>query len=407
MGDILFLAHRVPFPPNRGDKIRAHHLLRKLAEIAPVHVGCFADSDEDRAAIGELSAIAASHCVVDRTKPLVLAGVEAICTRRPVSLTAFSSHTLSDWTRRMLTSGRIDKVVIFSGQMGQFLPGDWDGKVVIDLCDVDSAKFENFADNGDRVWLNRREGRLLAREEERLARRADATVLISAQEADLFASRLSEPGCANIAVIGNGIDAAAFDPTSIKPCPELAGAKGPHLVFTGQMDYPPNEAAAQWAATQLMPLLRERLPDACLHVVGRRPRAALRALDGRDGLRVWGEVPDIRPFLAAADCVVVPLAIARGVQNKVLEAMAMARPVLLTPQSATGIAARDAEHWQLADLDPSQMAAKAADLLARPEVAAETGQRARQFVLDHHDWQAMLVPLANLLEGGRASRHAA
>ena len=397
MGDILFLAHRVPFPPNRGDKIRSANLLRKLATIGPVHVGCFAENEEDRAGAAELAELAASHSVVDRTKPLVLAGVEAVLAGKPVSLTAFHSTRLDDWVRETIAARDISTIVIFSGQMGQYVPASFGGRVIIDLCDVDSAKFGNYAANGQRVWLNRREERLLACEEERLAHRADATVLISAEEAQLFLSRLQEPSKAHVQVIGNGIDSRFFDPAVITPHAEITARPGPHFVFTGQMDYPPNEAAALWTVDHFLPEIRASYPDAEFHVVGRNPTRRLLAREGTPGLTVWGEVPDVRPFLAAASCVAAPLQIARGIQNKVLEAMAMARPVMATPQAATGIYAKDGLHWLVSESEPSGMVGRLEVILTDPEAAEKMGKEARQFVVDQYTWEAMLSPLDALV----------
>lgn len=406
MPGILFLAHRVPFPPDRGDRIRSHHLLKALANLAPVHVGCFGEGDAE--AERALAAVAASRCVVPRSKPLPLAGVEAVLSGKPVSLTAFHSRTLERWVRETIARERIEAIVVFSGQMGQYVPGDFAGPVVIDLCDVDSAKFESYAAAGERKWLYGREARLLAREEERLGRRADATILISEAEAALYRSRLSAPGIAQVRVMGNGIDAGFFDPALVARHPELAGTAGPHFVFTGQMDYRPNERAALWVIEALLPRLRARHPGACFHVVGRNPTRSLMAEDGAPGVRIWGAVPDVRPFIAAADAVLAPLLIARGVQNKVLEAMAMARPVVLTPDAATGIAAEDGEHWLVSPPDPEVMAAHIADLLANPAAAARIGAAARDFVLHRHGWDAMLAPLGGLVgRRGEGRRHAA
>lgn len=400
MGEILFLAHRVPFPPNRGDKIRSAHLLKKLASLAPVHVGCFAETDEDRAATADVARLAASHCVANRGKPLVLAGAQAVLAGKPVSLTAFHSARLARWVRDTMASRPITTIVIFSGQMGQYIPDRFDGRVVIDLCDVDSAKFEGYAAAGQRVWLNTREARLLSREEERLARRADTTILISENEAELFKSRLQFPSMANVEVMGNGIDAKTFDPSTITPHPALSARPGPHFVFTGQMDYPPNEQAALWAIGSFWAAFQHDHPAAEVHIVGRNPTAALKRMGAREGVTVWGEVPDVRPFIAAASCVIAPLTIARGVQNKVLEAMAMERPVLLTPEAATGIAAKDGEHWMLCDAEPEDMGERVEALLADPDAARRMGRAARQFVLENHDWDAMLSPLEDWIDLG-------
>lgn len=397
MSEILFLAHSVPFPPNRGDKIRAYHLLRKLASLGPVHLGCLSENAEDRGSISEIDQVAASHCVSNRLKPLILAGVEAVLAGKPVSLTAFHSARLEKWVRKTIAQRPISAIVVFSGQMGQYIPEGFAGPVVVDLCDVDSAKFESYAEAGERVWLNAREARLLAMEEERLARRADATVLISKAEAALFRSRLQAPFISDLKVIGNGIDARLFDPAAVLPHPRLDPSRGPHFVFTGQMDYRPNEAAALWAIEHFLPAIRGAHQTARLHIVGRNPTPALRAKDGAEGLSIWGEVPDVKPFLASATCVVAPLLIARGVQNKVLEAMAMARPVVLTPDAAAGIDAIDGEHWIESPADAQTMCSRIEPFLAQPDKAAATGKSAREFVLEHHAWDAMLAPLSDLV----------
>lgn len=413
MGGILFLAHRVPFPPDRGDRIRSHHLLKALLGLGPVHVGCFGEGDAG--ADAALTRAAASACIAPRTKPLPLAGAEAVLLGKPVSLTAFGSRTLAAWVRETIAREGIEAIVVFSGQMGQYVPDDFTGRVVIDLCDVDSAKFQSYADAGERVWLNAREARLLAREEQRLGARADATILISEAEAALYRSRLAVPQKVNVAVIGNGIDAAFFDPAAAAPHPDIAGAAGPHFVFTGQMDYRPNEQAALWVIEALLPALRARMAGAAFHIVGRNPTARLMAHHGKAGVHVWGAVPDVRPFIAAADAVLAPLLIARGVQNKVLEAMAMARPVVLTPEAATGIAAADGVHWLVSPPDAEAMAQRIAALIGAPEAASRMGAAARAFVLSHHGWDAMLAPLGPLIagegkgegEGGGGQRHAA
>ncbi|MEM7700443.1 MAG: TIGR03087 family PEP-CTERM/XrtA system glycosyltransferase [Pseudomonadota bacterium] len=407
MSEILFLAHRVPFPPNRGDKIRSHHLLRKLATIAPVHVGCFSESAEDRASVGEVDVISASHCVIQRSKSLVLAGAQAVLTGQPVSLTAFRSAKLDEWVRRTLATRPISTIFVFSGQMGQYIPDDFQGRVIIDLCDVDSAKFENYAAAGDGVWLNSREARLMSDEEERLAKRCDATLLITQAEAELFRSRLTDPTGVRVEVIGNGIDAGSFGPLSANSHTQLTLEHGPHFVFTGQMDYRPNESAALWAIQSFLPEARKRHPGAQFHVVGRNPTAELLKHKDSPGVRIWGEVPDVRPFVASATCVLAPLQIARGVQNKVLEAMAMARPVLLTPQAATGIDAVDGRDWMVEGDDAAAMLDRFDALMAKPVAAERMGEAARAFVLANHAWDAMLVPLGALVRPVEEARDAA
>ena len=409
-GEILFLAHRMPFPPNRGDKIRSHHILKALAELAPVHVGAFADAASDWDHEAELRELAASLCLVERRKPLALAAGEALFRREPVSLAAFRDRQLSIYVARTLAAHPIDTIYGFSGQMGQYVPASFTGRVVIDLVDVDSAKFEAYAaaKSWPLSWPHAREARLLAAEEERLAHRADRTLLVSEAEAELLRSRLVDPAGAQVLALRNGIDAGFFDPATVAPDPSLADARGPHFVFTGQMDYTPNIAAVRRVSDFILPAIRQHHPCAQFHVVGRAPTREVLALDWQDGVRVWGEVADVRPFLAAADLVVVPLAIARGVQNKVLEAMAMARPVVLTPGAATGIQATDDTHFAVEESD-TQLAARILRLLERPEAARAMGDAARKFVVERLGWPAMLAGLPGLLGrmAAERERHAA
>jgi len=404
-GEILFLAHRLPFPPDRGDKIRSHHVLKALAQLAPVHVACLSETASDRAHEGELAAIAASHCLADRAKPLPLAGLEALARREPVSLSAFRHPELQAYVKRRLHERPIDTIYVFSGQMGQYVPKGWKDRLVVDLVDVDSAKFEAYAaeKSWPMRWVNAREGRLLRTEEARLARMADHTLLVSEAEAALFRSRLGDDNAADIVALGNGIDFAAFDPVRWTPHPALAASPGPHLVFTGQMDYPPNIAAARRVAQGILPEIRSQHPQAQFHVVGRAPVAELQALDGQGGVRVWGEVTCVQPFLAAADLVLAPLLIARGVQNKVLEAMAMARTVLLSSHAAAGIGAVDGEHLAVEDND-ALLVARALELLSAPDRRAAMGAAARRFVVERMSWPAMLAPLPALLGRGGDSQ---
>ncbi|GGD93338.1 glycosyl transferase [Tsuneonella deserti] len=397
MGEILFIAHRIPFPPDRGDKIRSHHLLKALARLGPVHVATLGETEADFAAEPMLAKVAASYCLAGRRANLPLAGLRALIAGEPVSLAAFFSPRLRKWIDHTLSARPIEAIFVFSGQMGQYVPASYAGRVVVDLCDVDSAKFEAYAAKGSppRRWIDAREGRLLAAEEARLARRASTTLLVSEAEAALFRGRAGS-GAVNVRALGNGVDATFFHPDVVEPHSALAAAPGPNLVFTGQMDYPPNIAAAERTARDLMPSVRAVYPQARFHVVGRAPSAQVRSLEGLHGTRVWGEVPDVRPFVAAANLVIAPLTIARGIQNKVLEAMAMARPVLLTPAAAEGIGGSDGIHYAVGE-DNASLAAHVLRLLDDPPARHAMGVAARHFVIESMSWDAVLAPLAEMV----------
>ncbi|WP_232491992.1 TIGR03087 family PEP-CTERM/XrtA system glycosyltransferase [Novosphingobium kaempferiae] len=402
MGEILFLSHRIPFPPDRGDKIRSHHILKALASLAPVHVATFFDDADDQRCEPDLAATAASYRLVERSKPLPVAGLEALASGRALSLAAFHDKRLESYVRDVLETRDIDAIYVFSGQMAQYIPEDFRGRVIADLVDVDSAKFDAYAAKGRgfRSWMEKREGRLLRVEEARIAAKSDVSLLVSAAEADLLRSRLTDDGL--VRPMGNGLDAAVFDPAIVTPEPRMTAHGGPRIVFTGQMDYAPNIEAATRAIDRILPLVRESLPDATLHIVGRNPPPALTARSGRDGVEVWGRVDDIRPWLAAADVALVPLEIARGVQNKVLEAMAMALPVVLSPGAATGIDALDARDFAVRDSDTA-MAQAVADLARAPEAARMMGRAARDWIIANASWEAALARLPEYL-GIKAER---
>ena len=395
MGDILFLAHRIPFPPDRGDKIRSHHLLKGLAKLGPVHVGTFAETEHDRAQQSSLAEIAASYCLPTRSKSLPRAGLEALFANRAVSHTAFFDRDLAKWVRDTLARHPIDTIVVFSGQMGQYIPSDFAGRVVVDLCDVDSEKFATYAqDSGfPRSILYRREAAMLTAEEVRLARSADTTLLISEKEADILRARPGA-GQADIRALGNGVDTAVFDPSDSDPHTAFSGEEF-QIVFTGQMDYPPNIAAVDRFAHRILPMIRERIA-ARFHIVGRAPVSEVVKLGSLEGVTVWGEVPDVRPFLRGADVVVAPLLLARGVQNKVLEAMAMARPVLASEEAATGIDAGDGQHWLICH-DDDAFARAILDLASDRDRAEEIGRAARRFVVATMSWDAVEAGLAEIL----------
>lgn len=409
MSEVLFLAHRIPFPPDRGDKIRSCHILRHIAGLAPVHVACFADDEGDMGHEPDLAAVAVTHCLVRREKSLKIAGLAALASGKPVSLTAFRDSAIAAYVARTLAERPVSAIYVFSGQMAQYVPQDFAGRVVMDFVDVDSAKFEAYAAQA-RFPLNRlyvREARLLSQFEGSVARAVTASLLVTPEEAALFRERLSRGPVPRVLALCNGIDTDFYDPEGLPPAPEMAG-EGLQLTFTGQMDYPPNIAAVDMFARQVMPRIRATFPQARFNIVGRAPTLAVKALEGLHGTRVTGAVIDVRPWLAGADLVVAPLTIARGVQNKVLEAMAMARPVLATPQAATGIAARDGHDMVVAD--GAEALAKAALSLLHDKVRAATiGHSARAFVVASCGWQGVLAPLAGLLglTGPEAPRVAA
>lgn len=397
MAEILFLAHRAPWPPDRGDRIRSWHMLEALMKLAPVHVAALADDAADAAAArAKMAPRCASLCIDVRAVSRPLALAQAVLRGEPVSNRLFRSAALASYVDALLATGRISHIVAFSGQMAQYLPATFDGPVIMDFVDVDSAKFAAYAQQDRRQplnWVHAREAKKLAAYEAAVARRVDASLFVSAAEAALFCAR-SGVDAARVHAVGNGIDTDAFDPA--RPFDPAGRGEGPLAVFTGQMDYRPNIEAVSWFASAVLPLLRQRHPAARFAIVGRAPTDEVLLLERLPGVTVTGAVPDVRPWLAAADAVVAPLLIARGVQNKLLEAMAMARPVVATPAAATGTDAEDGAHLRIAD-GAAAMAEAVAALFDDRAGAAAMGARARARMIERYGWDAELAPLGALL----------
>ena len=390
MGDVLFLAHRVPYPPDRGDKIRSFHMLRYLAAHRRVHLAAFADDprDIDRP---ELAALTASRAIVRRSKPQVVAAVQALVSGRPLSLTAFDDKRMRRAVQDVLTRENIDTVFVFSGQMAQYLPARAGPRLIMDFVDMDSAKFAAYADaaTGPMRWVYGREARLLGAFEQAIAARADASLFVSEAEAALFRA---STGAERVQPIENGIDTALFDPAAtFAPVDEGEAL----IVFTGQMDYRPNVEAVTWFVEAILPRIRTSRPEARLAIVGRQPTDAVRRLAAHQGVIVTGEVADVRGWIAAAAVVVAPLKLARGVQNKVLEAMAMARPVVASAAAAEGI---DHDGTVMIGATAAELTEAVTHLLSDRSEAEALGCAARARVIARYGWAARLAPLDPLIE---------
>ena len=383
--EILFLAHRLPWPPDRGDRIRSWHMLEALAKLRPVHVITPLDSAEDRQHLAKVERIAASVTTAVRPPSKGVAVARALLTGLPASVALFSVPALHQAVRARLARGQIGTVFAFSGQMAHYVPVDVDARFVMDFVDMDSAKFAQQgagAPGLSGVALRQESKRLLAFEIA-TAKRADAALFVSEAEAALFRAKTGLPA----QIIENGVDAAHFAPGATLP----ADAPHPLIVFTGQMDYAPNIAAVTAFVRDVLP----SLPTATFAIVGRAPTAAVKQLAAPNVI-VTGEVPDTRPWLAAADVVVAPLNLARGIQNKVLEAMAMGKVVVASPAAAEGIDAEVGAELLVADTPAMQIATIAA-LLTDPLHARAVGTAARDRVRARYSWEARLAPLAGLV----------
>ncbi len=396
MDEILFLSHRIPYPPNKGDKIRSFHLLKHLAARFKVHVGTFVDDPEDWQYLPQLKAFCAETCVLPLSRRAsTLRGLTGFLNGSPLTLPYYRHATLQRWVDDRIATGKIRCGVVFSSSMAQYLEKHGGLRRIADLVDVDSDKWAQYAARASfpKRWVFAREGRTLLDYERQVAESFDATFLVSRAEAALL-RKLVPSAAERIQHFNNGVDTEYFSPETAHDSPFSPDEKA--IVFTGAMDYWPNVDAVTWFADEVLPGLRQRCPEAVFVIVGTRPSPAVLELKKRPGVRVTGSVPDVRPYLAHASLVVAPLRVARGIQNKVLEAMAMAQAVLTSPAALEGIEAEPGKDLLLAESAADAIDAAAA-YLASPDRSIGSNARAR--VLSSYGWAPSLAPVLDAISG--------
>jgi sugar transferase (PEP-CTERM/EpsH1 system associated) len=399
--NILFLTQRVPYPPDKGDKIRAYHQLRGLAERGhAVHLVAFADNRSDLRHEASLREICASIRFVPisarQAMPRVVAGLGQ---RAPLSLAYFRSGSMRRVVERSLIDIQPSTVFVCSSAMAQFAPRDLAHRTIVDMVDVDSEKWRAYARHsaGPRAWVYRVESQRLRQYEQALLSRVALVMVCAEREAALLDSSTGRRPD-TLEVITNGVDLDHFRPCAVAGY----GAAGAKLLFTGGMDYLPNVDAVRYFANEVLPRIRSRRPDAEFVVAGRNPTRQVRQLGSRAGVQIVGQVPDMRPYFMQATGSVVPVRMARGVQNKLLEAMACGRAVVATPQVAAGLAAVAGEELLVAQNGPD-FAEASLRVLDEEPLRARLGQRARLFVQREHGWAPLMRRLCSLVEAVAAA----
>ncbi len=392
--DLLFLAHRIPYPPDKGEKIRSHHMMRHLAKTYRIHLGCLTTEPDEAAhtdALREWCASVGSFPMDKRRQKL--GALTRFRPGRPLMLDYYRVASLQRWvdTTRASLPGAI--AFISTVAMMPYVQGRAPTTLVLDAMDIDSEKWAAYAATASLptrpIWS--REGRTLLAYERRAAALAGATLFVSPAETRRFAA-LAPETASRLHAIENGVDLDRFSGTEAHETP--FATPGPHIVFTGHMDYWPNADAVAWFATEVMPTLRAADPGIEFHAVGANPGPATTGLASQPGIHVTGRVADIRPYLAHANVCVAPLRIARGIQNKVLEAMAMGRPVVASPQAFEGVRATPGQDLLVADGGRAMAEAILAILRgAHPTL----GTAARSAMERGYAWSQTLAPLDNII----------
>ncbi|MFL6658656.1 MAG: TIGR03087 family PEP-CTERM/XrtA system glycosyltransferase [Massilia sp.] len=395
MENLLLLIHRIPYPPNKGDKIRSYHLLKHLAQHYRVHLATFVDDEDDWQHVPTVKALCASSHFA-RLDPLKgrVRSLGALLKGRALSFDYYRNAGMQDWVDQTMAGQQVDRVLVFSSPMAQYAEAYPKARRVVDFCDIDSDKWRQYAaqKSWPMSWVYKREADTLLAYERHVAATTNASLFVSAPEADLFRT-LAPESDAKIGYFNNGVDTDYFSSDRACERPYEDGVRA--LVFTGAMDYWPNIDAVQWFAAEVFPQLLAANPDLRFYIVGARPTPAVLALASQPGVVVTGTVPDVRPYIQYAEICVAPLRIARGIQNKVLEAMAMAKPVVVSPQALEGINAIPGTELLLAD-GADAFGATLTGLLAQPN--ANLGAAARAKVIAQYSWPSNLARIEARLE---------
>jgi len=416
---VLFLAHRFPFPPNKGDKIRSFNILRYLAARHEVHLGCLIDDPADLQAVPEfVKSVRSVAFDVIRPGPRKLLCVSALLRSQSLTLAYFYSRKLQRRVDEIIAAAGIEAVFCSSSPMAEYVfrSRHWGGRLkqvrrIMDLIDVDSLKWAQYADSSPawKAWIYRYEARHLAAYERRIAGAFDRLYVVSESEMGHFPG-----GAADISIqaISNGVDLEYFTPGGAdavsRDGPSAADSgHEPTIVFTGVMDYWPNVEGVKWFVESVLPSVRAAVPAVRFVIVGSRPTPEVRRLESAQGVTVTGFVNDVREYVRQAAVCVAPLRIARGVQNKILEAMAMAKAMVTTPQGHEGLRARVGEEILVAQ-DAASFAASVVDLLVHSEKAQRIGSNARRCVERNYCWDDNLraldeaMPVSGAVELARA-----
>ncbi len=389
--NILYLCHRFPFPPKRGGKIRPFNMIRHLSAQGHRVTVCSLVRSEAEAAEGR---DIAPHCAAFEmgrvTEPLQMARmVLRLPLATPSSMGYFYSPELAAKVRGLLASQTWDLIFVHCSSVAQYVSHVTGIPKILDFGDMDSQKWLEYAHYKPwpLSWGYTLEGSKMLWAEKRLARQFNLCTATTRAERDT----LDSYGTGAVTDwFPNGVDASFFSPGDAPYEPET-------ISFIGRMDYYPNQECMQRFCDQVWPLLRVRRPALKLLIVGADPSPEMKKLGDRPGVTVTGSVHDVRPFVRRTALMVAPLAIARGTQNKILEAMAMGVPVVTSSIAAGGVDALAPEHLLVAD-NAAEITQAILRIVENPAERARLALAGRDRMLSHHAWPKSMARLDAIIE---------
>jgi glycosyltransferase involved in cell wall biosynthesis len=462
---ILFLSHRIPYPPNKGDKIRSFNEIKFLSERHCIDLACLADDPDDLKYEADLqkycSRVFVQHLNKNFSK---IKGLLSFIAGQSISAGYFWHKRLQLVVSQWLSETHYDATICFSSPMAEYVfrsgffsphsfpafqPPSGNTLLIIDFCDVDSDKWRQYAKRSKfpmNIIYNLEGDRLLAYEKE-VNQSFDHSIFATQSEAEYFSQLY--PSAKNVHVIQNGVDTDYFcpnfvshaqsdpknessasqrqpsalclapcalsrapsssipepcalrrEPTSVPREPSAVSQQHPVLLFTGAMDYHANIDAVTWFHNEVLPEIKKEFQGVQFFIVGSNPESSIRKLASHIGTTVTGFVDDIRPFYQLADISIIPLRMGRGIQNKLLEAMAMEMPVVATPKATEGLWQATQTQISIAD-NPSDFAEKVCNLLRDRSLRAQIGKKARVFVKKNFDWNINMTQFELIILSGR------
>lgn len=389
--NVLFVCHRFPFPPKRGGKIRPFNIIRHLHEAGHQVTVCslarsVAEAEEGRGI--------APHChefhMAMVNEPVQYARmIVRLPLLTPSSMGYFRSGELSTRVGDLLRSKRWDLIFVHCSSVAQYVEHVTDVPKILDFGDMDSQKWLEYAHYKPwpLSWGYQLEGNKMLRAEKQLARRFDlctATTRAEWETLDGYGTGVASDW------FPNGVDSGFFAPTD-------GGYEADTVSFIGRMDYYPNQECMQRFCRDVWPGLLQARPSMKLLIVGADPSPAIRDLGRLQGVTVTGSVPDVRPHVRSSALMVAPLAIARGTQNKILEAMAMGVPVVTSRAAAGGVDALPEEHLLVADT-PQEITQAILRIIEQPSERARLARAGRERMLSHHAWPHSMKRLDGIIE---------
>ncbi|MCB0245321.1 MAG: TIGR03087 family PEP-CTERM/XrtA system glycosyltransferase [Anaerolineae bacterium] len=378
---ILCLTPRLPYPPDRGDRLRAFNVIKRLSGEHELHLLSFIASDDERQYVAALEPFCRSVEVVPLSQRRSAAMVALNAWRRlPLQALYYRSTAMQQAVDEALRRQRFDAAYIHLFRMAPYLSERSDLYRIVDLTDVISSELARsmaYRGAASRLVYGIERPRI-ARYEREVAQRFEEVWLVSDHDRQLLAAECPD---ASIRVVPNGVDFAAFYPTGQPAEPNS-------LLFTGHMRVFHNIDAATFLVQEILPLVRRQIPDCTLMLAGADPGPEVQALAAEPGVTVAGFVPDLNGALNDAAVFVAPLRFAAGVQNKVLEAMAAGRPVVTTSVVNQGLGAQPGRDLLIAD-DTGTIANQIVALLQDADLASRVAQAGRAFVTSRFSWDAV------------------